>query len=547
MMYPYLKKIRVGVSAILFCAVLLLFIDISNVTRIPLLVSLASLQFFPAVITVIEIGGPIFGLIAVVVLTLLAGRIYCSSICPLGTLQDAIIALSRRTRGPRKFRYKKAYTVLQYTVLALLVFSFIAGNVLLVDLLEPYSFFGRIAYTLFRPGVVGTNNILAWVSDRMHLYIVYAVPFRTVAASVFVVTAASAGILFWMAYYHGRLFCNSICPTGAVLRLLSQVSLFKLSFDHGECKDCSLCEKICKAECIDYKKREVDFGRCVSCYNCIDTCPAIGIHYTYRYSTKEVPPARPSPNSKRREMLKQSAALIASAAIVPPIARAQAANSGQTANSGQMANSGQTANAGQAASSGQPTPKPTFEKRGTVTPPGSNAREHFIGACTSCSLCVAACPSQVLTPSFLEYGVAGMFQPKMDYSLAYCAYDCVVCTTVCPSGALLPLSKAEKKEVQIGRAKFIKEDCIVITKKTDCGACSEHCPTKAVQMVKTDGLFLPKMTEDLCVGCGACEHACPTKPNRAIFVEASAVHGKAKKPETKKIEEKKEIPGEFPF
>jgi ferredoxin len=123
----------------------------------------------------------------------------------------------------------------------------------------------------------------------------------------------------------------------------------------------------------------------------------------------------------------------------------------------------------------------------------------------------------------------------------------MICTTVCPSGALLPLTLPEKKEVQMGRARFMKDDCIVITKKTDCGACSEHCPTKAVQMVKTDGLFLPKMTEELCVGCGACEHACPVKPNKAIFVEASTVHGKAKKPVQKVIEEKKEIPVDFPF
>lgn len=516
-MYQYLKKIRVGVSVLFFSALLLLFIDISNVTRIPLLVSLTKLQFIPAVMTAIQIGTPIVGLIAVVGLTLLGGRVYCSSICPLGTLQDGVIALSRKTRGPRKFRYARAFTVMHYSFLAVVVLVFAMGSMLLVDLLDPYSFFGRIAYSLVRPGIVGSNNVLAWVSDRLHLFLVYAVPFPAFAGAVLMMTAASAGILFWMAYFHGRLFCNSVCPTGAVLRLLSRVSLFKLSFDEGECKDCSLCEKLCKAECIDYKKREVDFSRCVSCFNCIDSCPSIGIHYTFRYSKKKNTSAS-MPNPKRRDVLKQSAALVAAAAFTSAT-RAEA----------------------------EPSAKPSYALRGVVTPPGSLAREHFNTACTSCSLCVAACPSQVIVPSFLEYGITGMFQPKMDYSQAYCAYECVTCTTVCPSGALLPLTKPQKKEVQLGRAKFNKEDCIVITKKTDCGACSEHCPTKAVAMVKTDGLFLPKMTEELCVGCGACEHACPVRPNRAIFVEALSVHGKAKKPEQKIIQEKKEVPVDFPF
>jgi len=525
-MYKYLKRIRVVVSVLFFCALLLLFIDISNVSRVPFLVSLASLQFIPAVMTVLRIGAPVAGLIAVVVLTLLAGRVYCSSICPLGTLQDGVIALSRWKRGPRKFRYHKAFTIVHYAFLGATVFFFIAGSVMLVDLLDPYSFFGRIAYTLVRPGIVGSNNVLAWVSDRLHLYLVYAVPFHTVAGGVFVVTAAMAGILFWMAYFHGRLFCNSVCPTGAVLRLLSRVSLFKLAFDPGECKDCSLCEKICKAECIDYRKREVDFGRCVSCYNCIDSCPSIGIHYTFRYSKKPAAPASTA-NPKRRDVLKQSAALLAAAASATTLYRANAEPSAPPATEQQV--------------------QPTYDKRGVVTPPGSRSLDHFTGACTSCYLCIAACPPQVIAPSFLEYGLTGMFQPKMDYSHAYCAYECTVCTTVCPSGALLQLSKPEKKEVQLGRAKFIKEDCIVITKKTDCGACSEHCPTKAVRMVKTDGLFLPKMEEDLCVGCGACEHACPTTPRKAIFVQASPVHGKATKPVQKIVEEKKEIPVEFPF
>jgi ferredoxin len=518
MMYQYLKKIRVGVSVVFFCALLLLFIDISNLSRTPLLVSLTSLQFMPALMTAIRIGTPIAGLIAVVLLTVFAGRVYCSSICPLGTLQDGIIALSRKTRGPRKFKYAKAFTLLHYAFLAAVVILFLAGSVLLLDFLDPYSFFGRIAYALLRPGIVGSNNGLAWISDSLHLYLVYAVPFHTVAGAVLVSTAAAAGILFWMAYFHGRLFCNSVCPTGAVLRLLSRVSLFRLTFNHSECKDCSLCEKLCKAECIDYKKQDLDFTRCVSCFNCIDACPTLGIQYSFRFSKKAVPPAA-SANPKRRQVLKQSAALLATAAVVTSAKAAETT----------------------------PASQPSFAKRGPVTPPGSVSAEHFTGACTSCYLCVAACPSQVIAPSFLDYGVRGMLQPKMDYSQGYCAYDCSICTTVCPSGALRPLSKIQKKEVQLGRARFIKDDCIVITKKTDCGACSEHCPTKAVQMVKTDGLFLPKMTEDLCVGCGACEHACPVKPNKAIFVEASVVHGKARKPEQKIIEEKKEIPAEFPF
>lgn len=544
-MYPYLKKIRVGVSLIVFCALLLLFVDITNVTRVPLVELPASLQFLPALMETVRMGVVPAGLIAVFLLTLIAGRVYCSSICPLGTLQDLVIALSRKTRGPRKYRFHQAYTVLHYSFLAVMVAGAAAGSLVLIDLLDPYSFFGRIAFVLARPGVVGANNAAAWVFAQLHVFLLYAVPFHAAAPAVLILTLSMLGVLVWMSYYHGRLFCNLLCPTGAMLSILSRVSLFRLAFNNEECRDCSLCEKVCKAESIDYKKRTLDFSRCVSCFDCIDACPAIGVEYRFRYSKKkdEPPPpdAKRAVNAKRREMLRQSAGLVAAAASVTALTAA-------SSHSGSIASAdGATPSAGTVAAGTAPPEVYSYTRRGVVTPPGSRSAAHFTTSCTSCYLCVSACPSQVIAPSFLEYGLAGILQPKMDYSQAYCAYECTVCTSVCPSGALLPLALPEKKETQLGRAKFNKDDCIVITKKTDCGACSEHCPTKAVQMVKTDGLFLPKMTEDLCVGCGACEHACPTRPNKAIFVQASPVHGKAQKPVQKKIEEKKEIPVEFPF
>ncbi|MCB9249508.1 MAG: 4Fe-4S dicluster domain-containing protein [Ignavibacteriales bacterium] len=52
-------------------------------------------------------------------------------------------------------------------------------------------------------------------------------------------------------------------------------------------------------------------------------------------------------------------------------------------------------------------------------------------------MCVASCPTQVLQPSFLEYGLLGIMQPRMDYISGYCNYECTICTEVCPSGAIL--------------------------------------------------------------------------------------------------------------
>jgi ferredoxin len=154
----------------------------------------------------------------------------------------------------------------------------------------------------------------------------------------------------------------------------------------------------------------------------------------------------------------------------------------------------------------------------------------------------------VITPTLLEYGIAGILQPKMNYAANYCNYDCVICGQVCPTGAILPMTVEAKKLVQIGKTHFVKEDCIVVTKKKDCGACSEHCPTKAVKMVPYEGkLMIPEVTDDICIGCGACEHACPVQPRRAIYVSSNPIHLQAQKPKAQKLEKSFDSSQEFPF
>jgi len=56
-----------------------------------------------------------------------------------------------------------------------------------------------------------------------------------------------------------------------------------------------------------------------------------------------------------------------------------------------------------------------------------------------------------------------------------------------------------------------------------------------------NGLTIPEVTEDLCIGCGACESICPARPYQAIYVEGSTIQAKARKPsEAKKFNKKVE-------
>jgi len=135
----------------------------------------------------------------------------------------------------------------------------------------------------------------------------------------------------------------------------------------------------------------------------------------------------------------------------------------------------------------------------------------------------------------------------MDYFASFCNFECVICSEVCPTGAILTIDLEEKKTIQLGKTNFIKENCIVYTDETTCGACSEHCPSKAVDMVfYKDKLTIPEITQEICVGCGACEYACPTTP-KSIYVDGNPIHQVAEKPKEEDILKEVDPEEDFPF
>jgi ferredoxin len=374
--------------------------------------------------------------------------------------------------------------------------------------------------SLAEPLITGLNNFGAGLIGYFNWYFLYKVPLRNIDPATVIYPLLFLVFIVYLSYRHGRLFCNLLCPAGALLGLLSRLSLYHIIVDTENCNQCGACERVCKANCIHSDRQKIDFPACVGCFNCISACPTGGVIYARKITGTEKKSAgdfKPSRRRFFRDLITPALGTIIYPFTVP--------DSSGTLVSGYEAS-----------------------KKIPVSPPGSRSIGRYSNLCTACNLCVSACPAQVLYPSFLHYGIAGAFQPMMNYGASYCNYECTVCTQVCPTGAILPLSVEEKKLVQIGRATFFKDDCVVVAKKKDCAACSEHCPTKAVYTVPYEGkLRLPELNNDLCVGCGACEHACPTIPRKAIYVTSNQVHLAAKKPPVKKQEEIFDSSKEFPF
>ena len=392
--------------------------------------------------------------VAILVVTLLIGRAYCSVVCPMGVFQDLFVWAHRLIFGKKRpYRYAKAANAMRYTVLVLFVLAMLVGMGSIAVLIAPYSAYARMVTGLHATGVA------QWVA---------------------IVTLVVIGL---MSFTMGRIWCNTLCPVGTLLGLISRHSLFGIHIDADKCAGCRKCEHRCKAMCIDIDTKSVDLSRCVDCMDCIGECKAGAISFG-RKATK--PTGKDEVDGSRRKFVAGTVAVGAAMAV-----QAQE----------------QKLDGGLAAMMDKQVPL----RKTPVKPFGSKSRKNFGTCCTSCQLCVSQCPEKVLRPSTK---LESLMQPEMNYTDGYCRMACTRCSEVCPSGAIKPISKEEKTAISIGVAVVLKDNCI------GCGTCARHCPSAAISMVEGK----PAVNEARCLGCGACEYYCPARPMTAIYVEGREIH-----------------------
>ena len=410
----------------------------------------------------------------------------------MGVYQDLVSKLSKRVIRKKKYTYSPAKSILRWSILLLVTIAFIFGFTFLLGLLDPYGAYGRMVTHLFRPAYLAGNNLLETIFTQFNNYTFYRVGIHilsVLSTTIALFTLVGVGILAWR---NGRTFCNTLCPVGTTLGFISRFSIFKVQFDNENCNSCGLCAMKCKASCINSKELTIDYSRCINCFNCVDVCKRDAMHYKTIFGKKTVVIDKVpiDVNQSKRRFL--------SATVVTGLAATQL-----------LAQK----------TFGTPL-KREVKRQHPIAPPGVQSVDRLLQKCISCHLCVSKCPSHVIKPAFLEYGLGGMMQPKLYFDHGFCNYDCTVCCDVCPTGAILPLTKEEKHHTQMGQVNFIIENCIVYYDETSCGACSEHCPTQAVSMVPyKDSLTIPHIEPSICVGCGGCEYVCPAIPFKAIYVE----------------------------
>jgi polyferredoxin/NAD-dependent dihydropyrimidine dehydrogenase PreA subunit len=412
----------------------------------------------------------------VLVITLVLGRFFCSHVCPLGTSMDAVSGIAGRRK--RSWGPPPSWRRGKYIFLLVLVVAAVLGQNL-THWGSPLSLAGRLYALLVWPFV----HFLLQPTGLVHVLGVGAEPARIGQIGWLGVLL---GFILGTAWLVPRFWCRYLCPTGAVLAVISRWS-FLTRRVQATCSECTLCSRYCPAGIAG--PEDIPPGECLACRRCQDICPEQAVDWL--------------PGGGREPEFWPRRRQVAGAAVL-------GAGLAWLNWSGLWAYRGER-------EKGQPQPE------AIIRPPGAVPELVFLNLCVRCGACMRVCPTNMLQPQGLEQGMQGMFAPVAVSRRGPCRPDCAACGRVCPSGAVRSLAVQEKMWAKMGTAMINKAACLAWEWDRACLVCDEACPYGAIDLRRIAGNdeAVPFVLEDRCTGCGACEHACPVQGRSAIVVSPS--------------------------
>lgn len=433
----------------------------------------------------------------VILATVILGRVFCGWICPLGTLNNMIGSLQKRSDRPPRNLYWLKYALLIFLLTASLFSLQLAG------LFDPISLLIRsLALSIYPAASLATRNLFDGFFDLNIPVLVKAtewiyallkklwLPFHQPFFYQSFFIGALFLVILGLNLLEKRFWCKYLCPLGALLGVFSRFALLQRSVSEG-CNACGVCALDCQGGYASDGKEKGHPMECLTCMNCDDACPQKAVRFRFFNKT----PSIVVDLSKRRIL-----AMVLAGIATPSLIRTSGVNK----------------------QAGSADPR-------LIRPPGSLEEKQFLARCIKCGECMKVCITNGLQPTLLEAGLEGIWSPVLVPRIGYCEYRCTLCGQVCPTGAIKKLDLKDKENIKIGLAMIDKGRCLPYAHATPCIVCQEVCPTpkKAIWLEKTKVLdtggnvltvHQPHVHLAWCIGCGICETKCPVLGQPAIYV-----------------------------
>jgi len=185
---------------------------------------------------------------AIILVSLVFGKAFCSWFCPIGFLSELIADFGEkifkcRTKLPKWLDYP--LRSLKYLMLGFLF----------------YAVFIIMSEVALRAFLDSPYNL---VSDiKMYYFFVNISQFSLIVIAV----------LFMMSIVIRNFWCRYLCPYGALLGITALLSPSKIKRNADKCVDCGLCNKACPGFIKIDKVKTVISDECTTCMSCVDICP----------------------------------------------------------------------------------------------------------------------------------------------------------------------------------------------------------------------------------------------------------------------------------
>ncbi|MDA9778311.1 4Fe-4S binding protein [Rubripirellula sp.] len=418
----------------------------------------------------------------ILAVSFLVPRGFCGYLCPLGTTIDLFDFLVGRRVKRFRVEGEGWWVHVKYYLLAATLFAATMG-VLLTGFVSAIPVITRACLLIGEP--VQTGLARGW-------HLVPATGFGHYLSIVLFLSILALG------FFRERFWCKYVCPSGAVF---SVSNLFRWTDRKVEnsCIHCNKCVEVCPFDAIkpDFTTRGTD---CTHCQTCAGACPTHAIKFVERWNVVELKVANDPPTGEssigRRGFLSLAGGSVA--ASVGGVSGAIA--------TGMLSSE--------------------VNARGIlpVRPPGSVPEDSFLDLCIRCGECFKVCPNNVLQAQGLEYGLAGLWAPKVEADWAGCDSSCNACGQVCPTGAIRSLTIDEKRVTRMGLAFVNEQTCLPYAGDGDCDYCVKECQAAGYdaieylqvgteldeqgQPIADSGFLAPVVLGDRCVGCGLCQTRC---------------------------------------
>jgi ferredoxin-type protein NapF len=446
----------------------------------------------------IFLGGVVLSLL-MLILTLILGRFFCGWVCPLGTVIDCIGFFNRR-RKIESERQNRHLRSTKFFILGFIVFFSLLG-VQVAWVPDPIVIVARFISLNVIPSVtlvldkffislIKITNYNPFLYDFYHRL-------KPSLLGVKIYYFAHAGIILLAflfvcitAVWVKRFWCRKLCPLGALYAIFARFSLLRRTLDG--CNHCKRCKFECRMGAILDDLRYIK-SECILCMDCIRACPQKSTKFRWSHLKKDTLPR--SLNRDKKGITRRDFLFLLFSSTIFSLGFKFRAKEGKNQ-----------------------------DEEGLIRPPAALREDKFLNRCIRCGNCMKVCPTNGLQPVLLGLGLQGLWTPHLVPEIGWCEYNCTLCGSVCPTGAIPHLALFKKQKVKLGLAKIDSDLCLPIKDKKECIVCEEHCPVpqKAIKLkpeiVEGEILLKPEVDEELCIGCGICQTKCPTRPIRAIRI-----------------------------